>query len=273
MVVKIENTIVESRNGVNIYKISAQVDKWKGMDKKEALDPSAFNEQKQNTRASVWHRAEELTREYQAAGLKGKYEFVDEQVLHTDRKEEGYYITAVPYFKFCSDATSLRRDGSELITDSKTDPVISTEVIPKLSEATVPVDGDKVLLLEFDGVIHSYISGWQGVAKVLDPIMPGAANFLYEATKRFDVQIYSSRSDSEQGLEAMQEWLKDRLAEELGSLWYQVFRSIKWPKTKPPAWLSIDDRAIQFTGEFPRLNDISSFTPYRHGFDKPKSEA
>jgi len=37
---------------------------------------------------------------------------------------------------------------------------------------------------------------------------------------------------------------------------------ISWPTRKPPAYVTIDDRAIQFTGEWPTLDDIQNFQPW-----------
>lgn len=98
--------------------------------------------------------------------------------------------------------------------------------------------------------------------------MPGAADWLYNAVKEFDVCIFSSRSSSPQGLDAMQQWLKKELERELGARWYECYRSIRWPATKPPAWLTIDDRCVPFTGTFPRLKELANFTPWRYKEDE-----
>ena len=36
----------------------------------------------------------------------------------------------------------------------------------------------KTILLDFDGVIHSYTSGWKGAGVIPDPPVPGAIDFL-----------------------------------------------------------------------------------------------
>ena len=41
-----------------------------------------------------------------------------------------------------------------------------------------------------------------------------------------------------------------------------VVNEIEWPWFKPPALVSIDDRAIQFTGEWPRVDDLLAFRPW-----------
>lgn len=53
-----------------------------------------------------------------------------------------------------------------------------------------------ILCLDFDGVIHSYSSGWQGAACVTDPPVDGSLEFLSNAILRFKVAIFSSRSKS-----------------------------------------------------------------------------
>src|SRR5262245_2133850 len=64
-----------------------------------------------------------------------------------------------------------------------------------------------ILCLDFDGVLHSYASGWQGAAVIPDPPVEGAIQFLYDALLHFRICIYSSRSHQEGGIEAMQNWI------------------------------------------------------------------
>ena len=51
-----------------------------------------------------------------------------------------------------------------------------------------------ILCLDFDGVIHSYTSGWQGAGVAADPPVKGTLEYLIEVTKYYRVMIYSSRS-------------------------------------------------------------------------------
>ena len=50
-----------------------------------------------------------------------------------------------------------------------------------------------ILCLDFDGVIHSYESGWKGAAAIPDDPVPGAAEFIRTAHEHFAVQVYSAR--------------------------------------------------------------------------------
>jgi len=122
-----------------------------------------------------------------------------------------------------------------------------------------------ILCLDFDGVIHSYSSGWKGAEIIPDEPVPGAINFLREAVKHFTVHIFSSRSHQLGGGEAMREWLGYWIMFEEPDIinfdppW---FASIVWPTEKPPAFLTIDDRAITFTGEWPSIESLKAFKPW-----------
>ena len=99
-----------------------------------------------------------------------------------------------------------------------------------------------ILCVDFDGVLHSYTSGWHGVDVVKDPPVPGAIEFLNKALDHFRVCIYSSRSKETSGILAMQNFLAINGAK---------VSELEWWSEKPPAFLTIDDRAICFEGSFP----------------------
>lgn len=120
-----------------------------------------------------------------------------------------------------------------------------------------------VLCLDFDGVLHSYDSGWLGAAVISDPMVPGAAVFLMRAVEHFTVAVYSSRTHQTGGLQAMQDWLLMKLVDELGSVTgYEVYSRITWPAAKPPAKVTIDDRAITFVGVWPDPESLLNFQPW-----------
>ncbi len=124
----------------------------------------------------------------------------------------------------------------------------------------------KIILVDFDGVLHSYTSGWQGARVVADPPVPGAIVWLHNLLNdgRFEVAIYSSRSRKWGGKRAMRAWLRAYSS----SMWFTRpdwclgLDSIKFPTKKPAAFLTIDDRAVCFEGTFPSLEAIDSFTPW-----------
>src|SRR5271157_5178324 len=115
----------------------------------------------------------------------------------------------------------------------------------------------KILVLDFDGVLHSYTSGWCGAAVISDAPVAGMAEFLTEAIKHFEVLVFSSRSMHDAGIRAMQEWLGRYLSPE-------VFYEISFPTHKPPAFVTIDDRAITFTGEWPSMDSLLNFKPWNN---------
>jgi hypothetical protein len=125
-----------------------------------------------------------------------------------------------------------------------------------------------ILCLDFDGVIHSYASGWKGADVVPDPPVPGALQFIWDAQEHFTVAIYSSRSGHPGGIRAMQDWL---LFYANGSRDEAPWRDdphlgfihqIQWPTEKPPAMVTLDDRAITFDGTWPTIEALRAFQPW-----------
>lgn len=115
-----------------------------------------------------------------------------------------------------------------------------------------------ILCLDFDGVLHSYESGWKGAAVIPDAPVPGAREFILAAAEVFDVQIYSSRSGQEGGVNAMQTYLFERVGLEE----HFVLDTIGWPDEKPAAMVTLDDRAITFDGTWPAIETLRAFKPW-----------
>jgi hypothetical protein len=112
-----------------------------------------------------------------------------------------------------------------------------------------------ILCLDFDGVIHSYSSGWKGADVIPDPPVPGAFAFIVEALQHFRVAIFSSRSNQPGGIEAMQAWMTDQVRQwKDPAPWedvsHELAQAVEWPTEKPAAFLTIDDRAVCFNGDF-----------------------
>ena len=120
----------------------------------------------------------------------------------------------------------------------------------------------KLICLDFDGVLHSYTSGWQGADVISDPPVPGAMDALAAYTDRFRVAVYSSRSSSFEGVEAMKAWVLRHLEEWDDWLAQSVIDRIEWPLTKPPALVTIDDRAVTFDGRWPTVERLAAFQPW-----------
>ena len=135
-----------------------------------------------------------------------------------------------------------------------------------------------IICVDFDGVIHSYTSGWKGAHRVDDPIMPGVvAVLLSYLDAGFDVAIYSSRSKNIFGRWAMQRYLARSIADHWreghtppslveAECWGDaagIWMKFKWPWFKPAALMTIDDRAFCFAGIFPTVEEIRAFKPWK----------
>ena len=130
-----------------------------------------------------------------------------------------------------------------------------------------------ILCLDFDGVIHSYTSGWKGPATIPDPPVDGAFEFIEQALEHFDVQIFSSRTgqyeDRDSGLQrkhgqyAMEEWCTKWAIKTLGEIRGRgVMSMLTFPERKPAAMVTIDDRAITFDGTWPDMDTLRNFKPW-----------
>lgn len=130
-----------------------------------------------------------------------------------------------------------------------------------------------ILCLDFDGVLHSYKSGWQGAAVIPDPPVPGAINFLCNAIDHFQVHIFSSRSHQDGAIAAMKSWLALHAQNVLNNNGWRrrLMNEIQWPQHKPPASVSIDDRCLTFTGRWPSMAELKAFKPWNYGNGSSKS--
>jgi hypothetical protein len=103
--------------------------------------------------------------------------------------------------------------------------------------------GKPILCVDFDGCIHSYSSGWQGVDIIPDQPVPGVFEWLEAALGYFEIHVYSSRSASASGIEAMYQYVRKHAGIDMANRLY-------FAKEKPRAWLTIDDRCICFNGRW-----------------------
>lgn len=117
-----------------------------------------------------------------------------------------------------------------------------------------------ILCLDFDGVIHSYTSGWKGADIVPDPPVDGAIKFIDEALNHFRVAVYSSRSGHPDGIYAMRKWLRRHWLE--ADLAGDREMLIEWPMEKPSAFITLDDRALTFNGTWPDIETLKAFKPW-----------
>jgi len=105
----------------------------------------------------------------------------------------------------------------------------------------------KTTALDFDAVLNTY-KGWEG-PDVEYPPRDGVEDFLVELSKHRRIVIYSCRP-----VRIVRRWLRSH------SLSEYVDRI---EARKPLASEYVDDRAIQFRGDYAEcLHDILNFAPY-----------
>jgi hypothetical protein len=119
--------------------------------------------------------------------------------------------------------------------------------------------GKLILLLDFDGCIHSYKSGWQGATIIEDPPVPGIIEWLNAVLVYFDVHVLSARSATLEGRTAMYHYVRKHAGPSIAN-------RIVFVSEKPSAFITIDDRCICFDGNWsdPRFDpqEILKFTAW-----------
>lgn len=123
-------------------------------------------------------------------------------------------------------------------------------------EATV--ENKLTLCVDFDGVIHLYVTPWTNALVISDPPVAGAFEWLESMLVDFEVCIYSSRSKEPDGIEAMKNWMYKCGCPP------HVVSQLKWPTQKPAAFMTIDDRCWCFQGpdKYPTAHDLRTFKPW-----------
>lgn len=121
-----------------------------------------------------------------------------------------------------------------------------------------------LIALDFDGVIHSYMTGWQGADVAADPPTPGALDFIRRLVDddRFEVTIFSSRLSRPNAEDTIRDWFIEHGLED------EVLEEVKFDRAKPPAHMSIDDRGYRFLGQFPELDEIAEFKPWNRKIEQ-----
>lgn len=111
---------------------------------------------------------------------------------------------------------------------------------------------ESTLIFDFDGVIHSYTSGWCGADVIPDPPVPGIREAISEIRAAgYRVVVLSARCH-QGGIRAIREWLDrhDIIVDDV-------------VRDKVPAVLQVDDRCICFDGRSEELLEkIKSFVTW-----------
>lgn len=141
-----------------------------------------------------------------------------------------------------------------------------------------------ILCIDFDGVIHSYTSPWKDAATISDSIVPGFFEWAQEAHQIFRLVVYSSRSKEQSGIIAMRKYLLEKFivwcdnqkltpyadaeVDELDNIKLKAEGGppfiLYFAHEKPAAFLTIDDRAICFEGDWSKLEpqELRNFKPW-----------
>ena len=106
---------------------------------------------------------------------------------------------------------------------------------------------DKIIAIDFDGVLHRYSKGWNG-GIIYDKPVEGTKKALESLKEKgFTIYIYTGRTNSQfrhQGEKdqvlAIEKWLKK----------YEIPFDKVWLDGKPAAKIYLDDRAVRFNGNW-----------------------
>ena len=148
----------------------------------------------------------------------------------------------------------------------------------------------RTIALDFDGVIHLYSSPWTNHCTISDPPTPGAFKFILKLLDGgWDAIVHTSRLQHHMAGEALVRWFikhgfpAARLSDE--AVYHSDIREATYvsPRdqlqdefptlaTKPPllgfsavnpsACVTLDDRALTFTGPWPDLEELARFKPW-----------
>ena len=136
-------------------------------------------------------------------------------------------------------------DGHEAIQR-----ILATRMAPaELLEGLGIVRTQRTVCLDFDGVLHSYRSGWCGADVIPDPPIHGTRESVARLRQQYRVVVHSARCHTEAGRKAVQLWLQkhDIVVDEVC-------------EHKPPALVYVDDRAVRFRGNWDdAMSEIREF--------------
>ena len=111
----------------------------------------------------------------------------------------------------------------------------------------------KTVIFDFDGVIHSYTSGWKGIDVITDEPNPDVVKAIEELrAEGYQIAVVSTRCAEPRGIAAIHNYLnKHDIKVDLITI------------HKPPAIVSIDDRAICYVPGLPIVEAVKNFHPWR----------
>ena len=105
----------------------------------------------------------------------------------------------------------------------------------------------KTILIDLDGVLNQYKGEYN--PDFIPPIKAGAYEFLEKLHKKYELKIFTTRDKK-----LAYKWFNDNDLT-------QFVKEIT--NIKVPAWLIIDDRCLQFIGDYEKiLGEIEKFKPW-----------
>jgi hypothetical protein len=130
-------------------------------------------------------------------------------------------------------------------------------IAPYVEEAGISDTGEKVVAVDFDGVINSYISGWKGPTETDAPVLSAAESLQMLYNRGYRIIIFSTRANTQEGIDTIREYLRKHTENN------ELADTIEITDQKPIADMYIDDRAIPFTGDWEEtLKRIEEFKPW-----------
>lgn len=113
-----------------------------------------------------------------------------------------------------------------------------------------------LLCVDFDGVLHSYASGWKGPTTISDPPVDGAIEWLAMIDAYFDLAVTSVRNASPGAADAMRAWFREHGLDE------GVLSRLAFPRHTPRGDVYLDDRGYRFEGRFPSFDELGDLEPW-----------
>ena len=109
----------------------------------------------------------------------------------------------------------------------------------------------KLICVDFDGVIHDNMN-YRGSRVINGKPIPGTIEALNILSCDYEVVIHSARCQDVEAMKSIEEWLHKY------NMNYELVRF------KPNAYIFIDDRGINFSGNWEKtLDDVKIFTQWQ----------
>ncbi|MCI0359673.1 MAG: hypothetical protein L0211_14445 [Planctomycetaceae bacterium] len=201
---------------------------------------------------SVHQFGAQLVADYEKRGLERKPEVFPDKPTW-DRYGDwlrlpGRHHTRPHYTRVWNDepfAESPWLEGHEAIDRILATRPAATQLLEQLGLSKL----SRTVCLDFDGVLHSYRSGWRGAQTIPDPPIHGTREAVARLRQTYRVVVYSARCRTVEGRRAVENWLRTHDI--------QVDEVCDY---KPPSLVYVDDRAIRFRGDWEQtITDIQQF--------------